>query len=41
MGISRIFGGNFCTYNDKDLFYSYRRNSDCGRMISFVGQRAP
>jgi YfiH family protein len=41
VGVSRIFGGGFCTYLDKDRFYSHRRNPDCGRLISFVGPRAP
>ena len=39
LGVSKIFGGEFCTYNDKDLFYSYRRNLTSKRMLSFVGLR--
>lgn len=35
-GITRIYGGGFCTFADKARFFSYRRNPDCGRMISFV-----
>ena len=41
LGITKIFGGEFCTFNDKELFYSYRRNSSSRRMISFVGIRCP
>ena len=38
-GITGIFGGGFCTFSDPLRFYSYRRNADCGRMISFVARR--
>lgn len=41
VGISQVFGGDFCTFIDKERFHSYRRNPDCGRLISFVGLRAP
>jgi YfiH family protein len=39
-GITRIYGGGFCTFSDKERFYSYRRNPDCGRMISFVARNS-
>lgn len=35
-GITRVFGGEFCTYSDPDRFFSYRRDGQCGRMASFV-----
>ena len=35
-GIERIYGGDYCTYEDSRRFYSYRRDGPCGRMASFV-----
>lgn len=35
-GITKIYGGNFCTYTDKNRFYSYRRNNQTGRMASLI-----
>ena len=40
-GVSSITGGQFCTYSDAERFYSYRRNPDCGRLLSFVGLVTP
>lgn len=36
LGINRIFGGDLCTYNDTERFYSYRRNGVTGRMASLI-----
>ena len=36
LGINAVYGGNFCTYEDKDRFYSYRRNAKTGRMASLI-----
>lgn len=35
-GVTRIFGGRFCTFGDPDRFFSYRRDGQCGRMAGFV-----
>ena len=40
-GVTRVSGGGFCTFTDRARFFSYRRNPDCGRMISFVGLSNP
>ena len=40
-GVGQIHGGEFCTYSDRDRFYSYRRNAECGRLLSFVGRSTP
>ncbi len=40
LGIRSVHGGDFCTFTDEDRFYSYRRDPDCGRMVSFVAIRA-
>lgn len=35
-GIRSIYGGQWCTFADAQHFYSYRRDADTGRMISFI-----
>lgn len=36
MGVKQVFGGGFCTYGDKERFYSYRRDGATGRMASLI-----
>lgn len=36
LGITRIYGGNFCTFSERDRFYSYRRDGATGRMGTFI-----
>jgi len=36
MGITRVFGGDFCTYTQATQFYSYRRDGETGRMASLI-----
>ncbi len=36
MGIRHIYGGGFCTFTDKDRFFSYRRDGECGRMGTLI-----
>jgi YfiH family protein len=31
-----VYGGQWCTFADADRFHSYRRDPECGRMVSFV-----
>ncbi|GIC76225.1 laccase domain protein [Moritella sp. F3] len=31
-----IYGGDYCTYRETDLFYSYRRDSQTGRQASLI-----
>jgi YfiH family protein len=36
-GVQHIFGGNFCTYTEENLFFSYRRDKGkTGRMASLI-----
>ncbi len=35
-GVRHIYGGDYCTYSDKDRFFSYRRDKMCGRMASMI-----
>ena len=37
MGISEVTGGDYCTFDQPDLFFSHRRNPLTGRMAAFVG----
>ena len=36
LGITAVFGGNWCTYADASRFFSYRRDGRCGRMAALV-----
>lgn len=36
IGIENFSGGTYCTYNNNDLFYSYRRDGKTGRMASLI-----
>lgn len=36
IGVTRIYGGDLCTYSDATRFYSYRRDGVTGRMGSLI-----
>ena len=36
LGVTRIFGGDFCTYHQEIAFFSYRRDGVTGRMGTFI-----
>lgn len=36
LGVRAITGGEYCTYRERDKFFSYRRDGVCGRMASLI-----
>jgi len=36
VGVTNIYGGNFCTASEPDQFFSYRRDGVTGRFASFI-----
>ncbi|MCI0401847.1 MAG: peptidoglycan editing factor PgeF [Gammaproteobacteria bacterium] len=35
-GITKIYGGNYCTFSDPDNFFSHRRDGATGRMATLI-----
>lgn len=36
LGVSKLYGGECCTYADAERFYSYRRDGQTGRMVTLI-----
>lgn len=36
LGITQIYGGDYCTYREREKFFSYRRDGVTGRMGTFI-----
>lgn len=41
LGITSIYGGNYCTYSDSTRFFSFRRDKITGRMLSLIWINQP
>ena len=41
LGVTQVYDCKRCTYADKDLFYSYRRNGVTGRMATLIWKVPP
>lgn len=41
LGVTQVYDCNRCTYADKDLFYSYRRDGVTGRMATLIWKESP
>lgn len=35
-GVTRVYGGGLCTYADRERFFSFRRDGECGRMATLI-----
>ena len=35
-GVAKVYGGGYCTYTERERFYSYRRDGATGRMASLI-----
>lgn len=40
LGVTKIYGGEFCTMTDAARFYSYRRDAQTGRMATLIWKDA-
>lgn len=36
IGLTQVYGGSHCTFEEEDLFYSYRREGQTGRMATLI-----
>jgi YfiH family protein len=36
LGLTRVFGGGYCTFSEAERFYSFRREKATGRMASLI-----
>lgn len=35
-GVNQVYGGGLCTYADRERFFSFRRDGECGRMATLI-----
>lgn len=40
-GVTRVYGGDYCTFRDHERFFSYRRDRETGRMASLIWLKPP
>lgn len=36
LGVTNVYGGEYCTHEDAERFYSYRRDGQTGRMLTLI-----
>ncbi|BCM25250.1 peptidoglycan editing factor PgeF [Methyloradius palustris] len=36
LGVTQIYGGDYCTHTDQERFFSFRRDGDTGRMATLI-----
>jgi polyphenol oxidase len=36
LGVQEVYGGGWCTFEETDRFFSYRRDGQCGRMAALI-----
>jgi YfiH family protein len=36
LGLDRVYGGSYCTYGDRERFFSHRRDGPCGRQATLI-----
>lgn len=39
-GVNHIYGGDHCTFQEQDRFYSFRRDGQTGRIVSLIWRQA-
>ncbi|KZN66968.1 peptidoglycan editing factor PgeF [Pseudoalteromonas luteoviolacea] len=39
LGVTSVHGGNLCTVSHPELFFSYRRDGQCGRMATVIWRK--
>lgn len=39
-GVTRVYGGDRCTFAEPACFFSYRRDGPCGRMATFIFRKS-
>jgi len=40
LGVNAVYGGDHCTYTDRNQFYSYRRDGKTGRIASLIYRKS-
>ena len=40
-GVTAVYGGGWCTFQENERFFSYRRDQACGRMATLIALEPP